>query len=76
MFLAELNEVEEIFETGHQKKAPPMPISHPQYAGIGIWAFSLIQRIDRAKRAIDSIFFVKDHPKKNEAEAKYKKLRE
>lgn len=76
MFIAEMNEVEEIFENGHQKKAPPMSISHPHHSGIGIWAYSLIQRIDRAKRAIDGIFFVKDHPKRQEAEKIYKKLKE
>jgi hypothetical protein len=76
MFIAEMNEVEEIFENGHQKKAPPMSLSHPHHSGIGIWAYSLIQRIDRAKRAIDGIFFVKDHPKRHEAEKIYKKLKE
>jgi dynein heavy chain, axonemal len=76
MFIKEISEVEEIFEGIHHKKKPPMPISHPEFGGIAIWTYSLINRVERAKNAIDAIFFVKEHPKKTEAEAKYKKLKE
>jgi hypothetical protein len=35
-----------------------MPISHPHYGGLAIWIHSLICRIDRAKYAIDGMYFV------------------
>lgn len=78
LFIAEMKEVEDTFEASY-KKRPVMPISHPHYGGMAIWIFSLIKRIDRAKKAIDGIYFVPDSPGtsfKEDAEIKYKKLKE
>lgn len=52
-----------------------MPISHPKYGGLAIWAESLIVRIDKAKDAIDSLYFIPEHPYAKEALDKYRKLR-
>ena len=48
LFLSEMKEVETQFDIGGSKKRPPMPVSHPQYGGLSIWAYSLISRIDKA----------------------------
>ena len=37
LFMDEIKEVEEIFEQ-QSKKMPPMPISHPKFGGLAIWA--------------------------------------
>jgi len=75
LFIAEMKEVEDTFESAY-KKRPVMPISHPHYAGLAIWIHSLICRIDRAKYAIDGMYFVPNHQSKDDAEAKYRKLKE
>ena len=75
LFIAEMKEVEDTFESAY-KKRPVMPISHPHYAGLAIWIHSLICRIDRAKYAIDGMYFVPNHASKDDAEAKYRKLKE
>ena len=75
LFIAEMKEVEDTFENCY-KKRPCMPISHPHYGGLAIWIHSLICRIDRAKYAIDGMYFVPNHPSCEEAEAKYRKLKE
>jgi hypothetical protein len=49
LFKEEIKEIEETFE-GAVKKPPPMPFSHPKYAGLAIWTHSLIVRIDKAKQ--------------------------
>lgn len=75
LFIAEMKEVEDSFENSY-KKRPVMPISHPYYGGMAIWIHSLICRIDRAKFAIDGMYFVPNHVSRDEAEAKYRKLKE
>ena len=70
-----MKEVEDTFEAAY-KTRPPMPISHPKHAGLAIWVHSLICRIDRSRYAIDGMYFIQAHPSKDEAEAKYKKLKE
>jgi dynein heavy chain len=75
LFRDEVKEVEETFEQ-NQKKIPPMPFSHPRYAGLAIWAQSLIVRIDKAKSAIEDLYFIPEHPHAAEALEKYMKLRE
>lgn len=37
LFMDEVKEVEDMFESQH-KKMPPMPISHPKHGGLAIWA--------------------------------------
>ena len=75
LFIGEMKEVEDTFENAY-KKRPVMPISHPHFAGLAIWIHSLICRIDRAKFAIDGMYFVPNHPSKDESDAKYRKLKE
>ena len=48
LFMDEIKEVEDMFESVSKKPAP-MPISHPKHGGQAIWAQSLIVRIDKAK---------------------------
>ncbi len=74
LFIDEIKEVEELFENPSKKK-PPMPVSHPKYGGLAIWAQSLITRIDRAKQAINGLYFIPEHPMAKEAVEKYQKLR-
>ena len=52
-----------------------MPVSHPKFGGLAIWAQSLITRIDKAKNAIHGLYFIPDHPHAKEALDKYQKLR-
>lgn len=73
LFMDEIKEVEEMFES-HNKKHPPMPFSHPKYGGLGIWAHSLIVRINKAKDHIDGLYFIPEHPHAAEAIEKYEKL--
>jgi len=70
-----MKEVEDTFEAVY-KKRPVMPISHPHYAGLAIFVLSLISRIDRAQFAIEGMYFVKNHPTKDDADVKYRKLKE
>lgn len=49
LFGNEMKEVEEMYEN-YTKTYLPMPPSHPKYAGLAIWALSLMIRIDTAKR--------------------------
>lgn len=51
-----------------------MPFSHPTYGGNAIWSYSLIQRANRAKNAIQGLYFIQDHPYQKEAEECYSKL--
>ena len=74
LFMDEIKEVEELFENP-QKKKPPMPVSHPKFGGLAIWAQSLITRIDKAKNAIHGLYFIPDHSHAKEALDKYQKLR-
>jgi dynein heavy chain len=77
LFKDEIKEVEETFD-GHDKAGkgpPPMPFSHPQYGGLAIWARSLIVRIDRAKSAIEGLYFIPEHPHSKDAIDAYQKLR-
>jgi len=74
MFMEEIKEVEDMFE-GRTKKRPPMPISNPHYGGLAIWANSLIVRIDKARDAIEGMYFVPNHPAKEEAFQKYQKVK-
>lgn len=75
LFIAEMKEVEDTFESVY-KKRPVMPISHPHYAGLAIFIHSLICRIDRANYAIEGMYFVPNHPSKEDAATKYRKLKE
>jgi dynein heavy chain len=74
LFIDEIKEVEDLFDS-QSKRAPPMAISNPKYGGLAIWANSLIVRIDKAKDAIDSLYFIPSHPYAKEAVEKYSKLR-
>jgi dynein heavy chain len=74
LFMDEIKEVEELFENPSKKK-PPMPVSHPKYGGLAIWAQSLITRIDKGKNAIQGLYFIPEHPLAKEALEKYQKLR-
>jgi len=77
LFKDEIKEVEETFD-GHDKAGkgpPPMPFSHPQFGGLAIWARSLIVRIDRAKAAIEGLYFIPEHPHSKDALDAYTKLR-
>lgn len=75
LFRDEINEVLETFEL-NPKVHPPMPFSHPNYAGLAIWAQSLIVRIDKAKNAIENLYFIPEHPHAKEVFEKYYKLKE
>lgn len=55
LFMEEIKQIEEIFESKNQ---PPMPFSHPTYGGNAIWSYSLIVRANRAKDAIDGLYFI------------------
>ena len=66
-----------MFESQH-KKSPPMPVSWSNYGGIAIWVHSLIVRLDKAKNAIDGLYFVPDEGSqtyKADAIEQYEKLR-
>ena len=73
LFMDEMKEVEEMYEN-YTKIVPPMSPSLPKYSGLAIWALSLLSRIERSKKAIDSLFFIPEHPNKQEALDKYEKL--
>jgi dynein heavy chain len=73
LFMDEMKEVEEMYEN-YTKISPPMPPSLPKYSGLAIWALSLLSRIESAKKAIDSLFFIPEHSNKQEAVDKYDKL--
>ena len=60
LFLTEIKEVEDTFESNH-KRPPPMPFSHPKWAGLAIWAYSLIVRIDKAKTALENLYFIPEN---------------
>ena len=70
LFMDEIKEVEELFENPSKKK-PPMPVSHPKFGGLVIWAQSLIVRIDKAKSAISGLYFIPEHPHAKDAIEKY-----
>lgn len=53
-----------------------MPHSHPHYSGLAIWVYSLIKRIDKAKNAMDNLYFIGEHKDHKEAMEKYTKLRQ
>lgn len=75
LFLNEMKEVETQFDVGGSKKRPPMPVSHPFYGGLSIWAYSLITRIDKAYNMIQELYFVPPSALSEEVNEKYKKLR-
>ena len=54
----DIKEVEDTFKIS-QKKTVPMSFSHPKHEGLAIHAFSLIIRIDKAKKLLNSLF----HPR-------------
>jgi len=74
LFMEEIKQVEERFDES-SKIRPPMPYSHPHYGGLAIWVYSLIKRIDKAKLAIDGLYFIPEHKDHKEAIEKYTKLR-
>ena len=71
LFMEEIKQIEEIFESKNQ---PPMPFSHPTYGGNAIWSYSLIVRANRVKDAIDSLYFIQEHPLEKEALDRHRKL--
>lgn len=75
LFLTEIKEVEETFES-KDKRPPPMPFSHPKWAGLAIWAYSLIVRIDKAKTALENLYFIPENQTQKDAIEKYTKLRD
>jgi hypothetical protein len=70
-----MKEVETQFDVGGSKKRPPMPVSHPFYGGLSIWAYSLITRIDKAYNMIQELYFCPPGALSEEVNEKYKKLR-
>lgn len=70
IFMDEIKQIEDIFES---KSSPPMPFSHPTHAGSAIWTYSLMKRADRAKEALDGLYFIPDHPMAKEAYERYHK---
>ena len=77
LFTDEIKEVEAIYE-GQFKKRPPMPVSWSNHGGIAIWVHSLVVRLDKAKAAIDGLYFVPDDnvtSYKADAVEQYDKLR-
>jgi len=75
LFMQEIKEVEETFEA-NLKRPPPMPFSHPKWAGLAIWAYSLIVRIDKAKNSLENLYFVPKNQNQEDAIEKYTKLRD
>ena len=78
MFEAEIKEVEDTYDlhTNHTKnKRPPMPFSHPEFAGMAIWIQSLIVRIDKARDALERMNFIPQHEKHKDVIEKYQKLK-
>lgn len=75
LFLTEIKEVEETFESNH-KRPPPMPFSHPRWAGLAIWTYSLIVRIEKAYNALENLYFIPENQTKKDAIDKYTKLRD
>lgn len=71
LFIEEIKQIEEIYES---KNKPPMPFSHPTHGGNAIWSYSLIVRANRAKNAIDGLYFIQDHALAKEANDRYSKL--
>lgn len=69
-----MEEIKQIEETSEGKNAPPMPFSHPTYGGNAIWSYSLIVRANRASQAIQSMYFINEHPMKKDAEERHRKL--
>jgi hypothetical protein len=69
--MEEIKQIEDIFESKNQ---PPMPFSHPTYGGNAIWSYSLIVRANRAKDAIDGLYFIPDHPLAKVAFESHRKL--
>jgi hypothetical protein len=78
MFEAEIKEVEELYDTHtnpHKNKRPPMPFSHPEFAGNAIWIQSLIVRIDKARDTLETMNFIPQHEKHKDVIEKYQKLK-
>jgi|LauGreDrversion4_2_1035121.scaffolds.fasta_scaffold03293_5 Dynein heavy chain, N-terminal region 1 len=71
LFMEEIKQIEEIFES---KNPAPMPFSHPTWGGNAIWSYSLMVRANRVKAAIDSLYFIQDHPLQKEALERFRKL--
>ena len=57
MFMDEIKEIEELFES-KSKKQPPMPFSHPKYGGMAIWAQSLMVRVEKAYESMENLYFI------------------
>lgn len=75
LFMDEIKQVEDRFDDS-TKHRPPMPHSHPHYGGLAIWVYSLIKRVDKAKNAMDCLYFIPEHKDHKEAMEKYTKLRQ
>ena len=74
LFTDEIKQVEDQFD-GSTKHRPPMPFSHPHYGGLAIWVYSLIKRIDKAKAAMDGLYFIPEHKDHKESMDKFGKLK-
>jgi hypothetical protein len=68
--------VEATFDLGAGKnKRPPMPVSHPHYGGLAIWAMGLIERLRRVEDLIkEKMYFVPKISIRDECEEKLAKL--
>jgi len=76
LFMDEIKQIDDMFEMVQSNKIqPPMPFSHPNQAGVAIWSYSLLMRANKAKDAIDGLYFIQEHPSAKEAIDKYHKLK-
>lgn len=72
LFLAEIKEIEETYESSNaSKKAIPYPFSHPKWGGQAIWAYSLIVRLKRAREKVGYLHFIETSQLQTEALDKY-----
>jgi dynein heavy chain len=75
IFLPEVKEIETQFDLGAGKnKRPPMPVSHPQYGGLAIWALSLITRLNKIEELMEKMYFVPNISIADDVKDKFHKL--
>lgn len=71
LFMDEIKQIEETFDFKNQ---PPMPFSHPTYGGTAIWSYSLLTRANRARDAIEGLYFIPEHPLAKDALERHAKI--